>query len=98
MAISFQIIERRQVGALWGVAAVYLIVTAPAAPALKASAAAMMVLGATMLGLEKATKEDRNSPSEASRAAVLANKMKYDLYHGFWHAALGTVFFLMTRG
>ena len=64
---------------IWGVAAVYLIVTAPYAPALKASAAATMVLGATMLGRgEDTTKEDRNSPSEASRAAVLTNKMKYD--------------------
>ena len=86
---------------IWGVAAVYLIVTAPAAPAVKASAAAMLVLGAAMFGLarqhaRKTAKEDRNSSSE--RAAVLANNMKFDLYHGFWHAAMGTVVFLMTRG
>ncbi len=84
VAISFQIIDV-VLASIWGVAAGYLIVTAPAAPAVKTSAVAMMVLGATMLGLERATKEDRNS---------LTNKMKYDVYHGFWHAAMGTIIFL----
>ena len=96
VARSFQIIDCI-FASVWGMAAVYLIVRAPAAPALKTSAVAMLVRGATMFGLaryhmRKAAKEDRNSSSE--RAAVLANNMKYDLYHGFWHATMGTVVFL----